>query len=38
MWTLLPLLKKVKLEKGDTLYWIDDHADDSKITFSQSLY
>eukprot|EP00347_Sterkiella_histriomuscorum_P013799 403363320 len=28
LWKILPLLRPVKLEKGDTLYWRGDHAED----------
>eukprot|EP00347_Sterkiella_histriomuscorum_P023172 403335679 len=28
LWKILPLLRPMKLEKGDILYWRGDHADD----------
>jgi hypothetical protein len=31
LWKILPLLKTIKLEKDDILYWNGDHADDSKL-------
>ena len=31
-WKILPLLRQVKLEKGDILYWQGDVAEDSKIS------
>ena len=31
LWKILPLLRPIKLEKGDVLYWRGDHAEDSKI-------
>ena len=30
LWKILPLLRPIKLEKGDILYWRGDHAEDSK--------
>ena len=30
LWRILPLLRPIKLEKGDVLYWRGDHAEDSK--------
>ena len=37
LWKILPLLRTIKLEKNDVLYWRGDHADDSKffiVTFN----
>jgi hypothetical protein len=31
LWKILPVLKHVKIEKGDTLYWKGDHADERNI-------
>lgn len=31
LWKILPLLRPIKLEKGDVLYWRGDHAEDSNI-------
>jgi hypothetical protein len=31
LWKLLPLLRPIKLEKGDVLYWRGDHSDDCKL-------
>jgi hypothetical protein len=33
LWKVLPLLRPVKLEKNDALYWRGDHAEDSKLLF-----
>lgn len=30
-WKILPLLRPIKLEKNDILYWRGDHSEDSKI-------
>ena len=37
LWKILPLLRPIKLEKGDILYWRGDHAEDSKIYLLYSL-
>lgn len=31
LWKMLPLLRSIKLEKGDVLYWRGDHAEESKL-------
>ena len=30
LWKILPLLKQIKIDKNDTLYWPGDNADDCK--------
>jgi len=31
LWKILPLLKPMKVDRGDILYWYGDHADESKL-------
>jgi hypothetical protein len=31
LWKILPVLKPIKLEKSDVLYWRGDHAEECKI-------
>lgn len=31
LWKILPLLRPMKVDKGDILYWRGDHADDCKL-------
>lgn len=38
LWKILPLLRPIKLEKGDVLYWRGDHAEDSKYSFELNSY
>lgn len=46
LWKLLPLLKPIKLEKNDILYWKGDHANESttlhinlnSVLYPQGLY
>ena len=30
LWKVLPMLKQIKLEKGDVLYWPEEHSEESK--------